>query len=152
MEKVLNDLHVKLYEELSQYCQHGINSHEDADVVNDLLASIKNIYKIKKYMKEEQGSGIERNMDYSGRMNYPNSDGNNRMMYDMGNSYGYSYLPPYYAAAMPQQEKSWLLTPKWGYSGTSKEDMMKHLSQMMEEAEDPKVKKAISECIISLDK
>lgn len=47
MEKVLDDLHVKLYEELSQYCQHGINSHEDADVVNDLLASIKNIYKLR---------------------------------------------------------------------------------------------------------
>ena len=152
MEKVLNDLHVKLYEELSQYCQHGINSHEDADVVNDLLASIKNIYKIKKYMEEEQGSEMERNMGYSGRMNYQNSGRDNRVMYEMGNSYGYSYLPPYYEAPQQRQEKSWLLTPKWGYSGTSKEDMIEHLSKMMEEAEDPKVKKAISECITSLNK
>ena len=151
MEKVLDDLHVKLYEELSQYCQHGINSHEDADVVNDLLASIKNIYKIKKYMGEEQESERGYNMDYSGRMNYQNNGGNNRVAYDMGNSYGYSYSMPYYEA--PQRpERSWLLTPKWGYSGSSKEDMVEHLTQMMEETDDPKVKKAISECITSLNK
>lgn len=144
MEKVLDDLHVKLYEELSQYCQHGINSHEDADVVNDLLASIKNIYKIKKYMGEENQDYERGNMGYSGRMDYPN---NGRSMYDMGNS----YAMPYYEAPQ-RQERSWLLTPKWGYSGSSKEEMVEHLTQMMQDTDDPKFKKAISDCITSINK
>lgn len=144
MEKVLDDLHVKLYEELSQYCQHGINSHEDADVVNDLLASIKNIYKIKKYMGEENQDYERGNMGYSGRIDYPN---NGRSMYDMGNSYAMSYYE-----APQRQERSWLLTPKWGYSGSSKEEMVEHLTQMMQDTDDPKFKKAISDCITSINK
>lgn len=150
MEKVLNDLHVKLYEELSQYCQHGIESHEDADVVNDLLASIKNIYKIKRYMEEEHESETERNMGYSGRMSYQNDGRDDRMMYDMKNSYGYSV--PYYDQ-MQRPERSWLLTPKWGgYSGASKEDMVTQLKEMMEETDKLEVKQAISDCITALNK
>lgn len=148
MEKVLNDLHVKLYEELSQYCQHGINSHEDADIVNDLLASIKNIYKIKHYMNEEKEMEMGYDEGHSNRMNYQN---NGRDMYDMRNSYGYSYGMPYYER--PQvPERSWVLTPKWGYSGTSKEDMVERLKDMMEDAKEMDVKQAISECITTLNK
>lgn len=148
MEKVLNDLHVKLYEELSQYCQHGINSHEDADIVNDLLASIKNIYKIKHYMDEEKEMEMGYDEGHSNRMNYRD---NGRDMYDMRNSYGYSYGMPYYER--PQvPERSWVLTPKWGYSGTSKEDMVERLKDMMEDAKETDVKQAISECITTLNK
>jgi hypothetical protein len=166
MEKVLNDLHVKLYEELSQYCQNGIKTHEDADVVNDLLASIKNIYKIKMYMDEEHQS----EQGYSGMPMYRNMNGNSnaRMMYDRGNSYNYdadySYGMPYYEAPR-RVEKSWLLTPQWGnsynsdmsnyktnHNGTSKEDMIEQLKQMMEQAEALQVKQAISDCITTLNK
>lgn len=93
----------------------------------------------------EENQDYERgNMGYSGRIDYPN---NGRSMYDMGNS----YAMPYYEAPQ-RQERSWLLTPKWGYSGSSKEEMVEHLTQMMQDTDDPKFKKAISDCITSINK
>lgn len=165
MEKrTIETLRTMICGELEDIAKKGINTHENLDVLKDLLESAKNLEKIEKYQgeREEKEMGMDRG--YSQRKYYIDADyqpgmGNSyarggRGMYDMGNSqrgmnYGYDggnsymYYDPRYDYSMAR-----------GYSrqGSTKEDMIKELQQMMNETTDEKVKMAIHEAVTKMNK
>ena len=53
-QKTMNALHGMLSAELDDMVKHGINNHEELDILKDLLQSLKNLYKIEKYHKERE--------------------------------------------------------------------------------------------------
>lgn len=168
MEKrTIETLRTMICGELEDIAKKGINSHENLDVLKDLLESAKNLEKIEKYQgeREEKEMGMDRG--YSQRKYYIDADyqpggmsyaRGSRGMYDMGNSqrgmnYGYNnsydngnsymYYDPKYDYPMAR-----------GYSRQSntKEDMIKELQQMMNESTDEKIKMAIHEAINKMNK
>ena len=52
-KKTMDALHGMLSAELDDMVKHGINTHEELDIVKDLLSSLKNLHKIEKYMMEK---------------------------------------------------------------------------------------------------
>lgn len=164
MEKrTIETLRTMICGELEDIAKKGINTHENLDVLKDLLESAKNLEKIEKYQgeREEKEMGMDRG--YSQRKYYIDADyqpggmsyaRGGRGMYDMGNSqrgmnYGYDssnsymYYDPRYDYTMNR-----------GYSraGNTKEDMVKELQQMMNETTDEKIKMAIHEAITKMNK
>ena len=155
--KTMETLRAMICGELDDIAKKGSLTHEQLDVLKDLLESAKNLEKIEKYQKEKED---EWNMDrgYSQRKYYIDADydpygqrhsyGRSRVMYGMdgGNSYGY-YDPRY--------DQSWPMN-RGGYSyaitGGSKMDMIGELTQMMNETSDATVKNAISEAIQKVNK
>ena len=78
-KKTIDALHGMLSAELDDMVKHGINTHEELDIVKDLLSSLKNLHKIERYMMEKMEKqeredelvtrlfsleGIERNLTY----------------------------------------------------------------------------------------
>lgn len=154
MKEVFDNLRVRLCEELDEYSRQGINSHEDLDMVKDLLESIKNIYCIKEYMDEDKmhENGDMGQNSYRMNSSYRNYPSNMYMdnSYGRGNmSYGYD---PYYDPM--HSERGYYITPTYdrGYSGDSKEDMIEKLRDMMMKADKPEMKQAIQNCITTMEK
>ena len=164
-KKTMDKLRDMICEELEEAAKGGsLKTHENLDVVKDLLESAKNIEKIEKYQREKEEHEMEYDRGYSQRkyfidadydpygpkMSYGgrdrgmdgNSYGRSRVMYDMdGHSYGW-YDPRYDM-------------PYGGYSMTmpmGKTDMVSELHQMMNEAPDEATKKVISEAITKIGK
>lgn len=177
MTEMLDNLKVQLCTELNEYSREGINSHEDLDMVKDILSSIKNIYRIKEHMdKEEWEKENERNMhvmEQKGQNTNQDMNGNSYAMrpiydmsYAMNPNYGMSYaaprridnsyagdsdFPPYRGPYFG--DRGYYITPTYGgYSGNTKEEMVEELKEMMKENDKPEVKRAISECITAIEK
>lgn len=174
-KKTMDTLRTMICGELDDIAKKGSLTHEQLDVLKDLLESAKNLEKIEKYQKEKEGEYMDMgysqrkfyiDADYNpmgpnsyarGPMNYGmdggNSYGRSRMMYDMGgNSYmdGNSYM--YYD---PRYDQGWSMARGGrGYSmtGGSKTDMVGELTQMMNETSDAAVKNAIAEAIQKMNK
>ena len=151
-KKTLDTLRTMICGELDDIAKKGIVSHENLDILKDLLESAKNLEKIEKYQNEKEEK--EMDMGYSQRKYYIDADYNPYQPMNsyarggrgMGNSYGLgadymggnSYM--YYDQGYPR-----------GYSmAGSKMDMITELSQMMAEAQDESVKKAISEAMTKI--
>ena len=52
-KKTMNALHGMLSAELDDMVKNGISTHEELDIVKDLLSSLKNLHKIEKYTMEK---------------------------------------------------------------------------------------------------
>ena len=52
-KKTMDALHGMLSAELDDMVKHGITTHEELDIVKDLLQSLKNLHKIEKYTMEK---------------------------------------------------------------------------------------------------
>ena len=154
-KKTMEALRTMVCGELDDIAKKGILSHEDLDILKDLLESAKNLEKIEKYQSEKEEKHMDMDRGYSQRKYYIDADYNpyrpsnsyaprgGRPIYDMGRSYdsgadymdGNSYIyyePPY---------------PKRGYSMASKPEMITELTKMMAETTDESVRKAITEAI-----
>ena len=150
MDKMLSDnLHMMLCRELGRFSQEGINNHNDLDMVKDLLESIKNIDKIRKY---EMGGEMQMQPQMQGMSNTGNMPYLNGPMMDnsyaRNNSYGYdpNYDPMYSQRNMGNYGNM------RGYSGASKETMIHDLKSMLDETKAADVKQAISNCISLMEK
>lgn len=154
-KKTMETLRTMICGELDDIAKKGILSHEDLDILKDLLESAKNLEKIEKYQneKEEKENGMD--MGYSQRKYYIDADYNpygptnsyargGRVMYDMGRSYdsgaGYGNSYAYYEP--PYQRRD--------YSMTGKPEVIGELAKMMSETHDESIKKAISEAISTI--
>ena len=176
-KKTMDTLRTMICGELEDIAKNGIKSHENLDILKDLLDSAKNIEKIEKYQREKEEKEHE-TMDrgYSQRKYYIDADYDPyqpsmpysrgaRPMYDMqgGNSYAvernraadtlygngnsYMYYDPMYSQAR------YPMNMGGGYSGTNNNsEAIMELKQMMAEAPDEITKKAISDAITKLNK
>lgn len=178
-KKTMDTLRTMLCGELEDIAKKGLNSHEDLDMLKDLLDSAKNLEKIDKYKREkEQAEYGEMDRGYSQRKYYIDADydpygpmqsyarGGQGM--NGGNSYGYS-MGRVYDGGSYANGNSYLTRgnsygyrePMWnepmysmarGYSMTgSKEEMIGELNQMMNEAADEKTKMAIQKAITEMN-
>ena len=154
MREVLDGLRMKFLEELEDYFKQGVSSHEDLDMVKDLLDSIEKTYCIEEYMDKDKmhENGDMGQNSYRGNSPY-RSYANDRYAdnsYGRGTmSYGYD---PYYEPM--QSERGYYIAPTYGrgYSGDSKEEMIEKLKDMMMKAEKPEMKQAIQNCITTMEK
>ena len=176
-KKTMDTLRTMICGELDDIAKKGTLTHEQLDVLKDLLESAKNLEKIEKYQKEKEESDMYMDKGYSQRkffidadynpygmnsyarggnsyMDGGNSYGRSRVMYDMGgNSYmdggnSYMYYDPRYENPMYSMARGGR-----GYSMTgSKAEMVNELTQMMNETNDATVKNAISEAITKVNK
>lgn len=168
-KKTMDTLRTMICGELEDIAKKGIVSHENLDILKDLLESAKNLEKIEKYQKEKEEKEIGMGMDtgYSQRKYYIDADYDpympvnsyargGRGNYDMGRSYGpgANYDMNSYRYYGPEYNQGWSMARGGrGYSMTnSKMDMVGELSQMMNETQDETVKKAISEAITKMNK
>ena len=153
----MEDLKDLLCAELKDYAEKGKRSGElskaDVEVIDTVLNSVKNIYKIDKYKEEMEGysedghymgegriygtsydDGMHRDGGYSyarGRGRYAKRDSMGRYSRDDGMSY---------RGGM-----------RGGYSrDDGKHYMMEQLEEMMEEAEKPAEKEALRRCMDAL--
>ena len=148
--KTMETLHMMICGELEEIAKKGsLNSHETLDILKDLAETEKNLLKIEKYEGE---MGMNEMRGYSQRKYYIDADYDprsnsykmGRSMYDMGNSY--MYQDPRYNYPMYSMNN--------GYSryGSSKEEMVSELKEMMKQTNDETIKKAISEVITKIEK
>ena len=153
----MEDLKDLLCAELKDYAEKGKRSGElskaDVEVIDTVLNSVKNIYKIDKYKEETEGysedghymgegriygtsydDGMHREGGYSyarGRGRYAKRDSMGRYSRDSGMSYRGDM--------------------RGGYSrDDGKHYMMEQLEEMMEEAEKPAEKEALRRCMDAL--
>ena len=168
-KKTMDTLRTMICGELDDIAKKGIVSHENLDILKDLLESAKNLEKIEKYQKEKEEKEMGMGMDtgYSQRKYYIDADYDpympvnsyargGRGNYDMSRSYapGANYDMNSYRYYGPEYNQGWSMARGGrGYSMTSsKMDMVGELSQMMNETQDETVKKAISEAITKMNK
>lgn len=165
-KKTIDTLRTMICGELEDIAKKGIVTHENLDILKDLLESAKNLEKIEKYQKEKEEKEMDRG--YSQRKYYIDADYNpyepmssyargGRGNYAMdGNSYGYSmgrvydggsymdgnsYMMPMYSITRGNSYAR-------GYSRHGdKQEMVMELQQMMSEATDESIKNAISDAI-----
>ena len=150
----MHDLKDLLCAELKDYAEKGKRSGElskaDVEVIDTVLNSVKNIYKIDKYKEETEGYSEDGTYMGEGRI-YGTS-------YDNGSSYarGRRYakrdsMGRYSRDAYPKDDN---MNYSRGYHGYSrdgaKEHMVEKLEDMMEEAEKPAEKEALRRCMDAL--
>lgn len=161
-KKTVDTLHMMICGELEEIAKKGTLSHETLDILKDLLQSEKDLTKIEKYGMEMEDMGYSQrkyyiDADYDPRAGVNsyrngNSYGMSRNSYRGGNSYGngngnsYMYYDPRYDYPMYSMND--------GYSrhGSSKEEMVLELKEMMKQANDESIRKAIAEVITKIDK
>ena len=137
----MEDLKDLLCAELKDYAEKGKRSGElskaDVEVIDTVLNSVKNIYKIDKYKEEMEGYSERGGSSYArGRGRYAKRDSMGRYSRD----YGMSYARDGRMGGM-----------RGGYSrDEGKHYMMEQLEEMMEEAEKPAEKEALRRCMDAL--
>lgn len=152
----MHDLKDLLCAELKDYAEKGKRSGElskaDVEVINTVLNSVKNIYKIDKYKEEMEGYSEDGTYMGEGRI-YGTSydDGMHREV-------GYSYSRDRRYAKRDSMGRysrdggmSYRGDMRGGYSrDDGKHYMMEQLEEMMEEAEKPAEKEALRRCMDAL--
>ena len=164
----MEDLKDLLCAELKDYAEKGKRSGElskaDVEVIDTVLNSVKNIYKIDKYKEEMEGysegghymgegriygtsyDGYDRGTSYArGRGRYAKRDSMGRYSRDGGMSYDDDMS---YARGGRGGNRGGM---RGGYSrDDGKHYMMEQLEEMMEEAEKPAEKEALRRCMDAL--
>lgn len=160
-KKTIDTLRTMICGELEDIAKKGIVSHENLDILKDLLESAKNLEKIEKYQDEKKEK--EMDMGYSQRKYYIDADyqppigPNSYARGGQGNSYGYS-MGRVYDGGSYMDRNSYMYNPGYepmsmysmarGYSRHgSKQEMMTELQEMMDETNDMKVKEAIQKVL-----
>ena len=161
-KKTIDTLRTMICGELEDIAKKGIVSHENLDILKDLLESAKNLEKIEKYQneKEEKEMGMDRG--YSQRKYYIDADyqppmgPNSYARGGQGNSYGYSMGRVYDGGSymnqpgydMPMYSMARGNSYMRGYSRHGdKQEMIMELQGMMDETQDIKVKEAIQKAL-----
>ena len=163
-KKTMDTLRTMICGELDDIAKKGIVTHENLDILKDLLESAKNLEKIEKYQKEK-----EMDMGYSQRKYYIDADYdpyrpmNSYARGGQGNSYGYS-MGRVYDGGSYANGNSYMYNPGYdpmsmysmargnsyarGYSRHGdKQEMINELQEMMNETQDMKVKEAIQKAL-----
>ena len=172
-KKTIDTLRTMICGELEDIAKKGIVSHENLDILKDLLESAKNLEKIEKYQDEKKEK--EMDMGYSQRKYYIDADyqppmgPNSYARGGQGNSYGYSmgrvydggsymdrnsymYYSPGYEP-MPNYSMAMGNSYARGYSRHGdKQEMMSELQEIMNETQDVKVKDAIQKVLTEMNK
>ena len=152
----MEDLKDLLCAELQEYAENGKRSGKmskaDIEVIDTVLNSVKNIYKIDKYKEEMEGYSEDNTYMGEGRI-YGTS-------YDDGmhREGGYSYARGRRYArrdSMGRYSRDGGMMYRGGMrGGYSRDDgkhyMMEQLEEMMEEAEKPAEKEALRRCMDAL--
>ena len=161
----MEDLKDLLCAELEDYAEKGKRSGElskaDVEVIDTVLNSVKNIYKIDKYKEEMEGysedghymgegriygTSYDGGSSYArGRGRYAKRDSMGRYSRDGGMSYDDDM---YYARSGRGGNRGGM---RGGYSrDDGKEYMMEQLEEMMEQAQKPAEKEALRRCMDAL--
>ena len=168
-KKTIDTLRTMICGELEDIAKKGIVSHENLDILKDLLESAKNLEKIEKYQneKEEKEMGMDRG--YSQRKYYIDADyqppmgPNSYARGGQGNSYGYSmgrvydggnsymYHPGYDPMSMYSMTGGNSYARGYSRHG-DKQEMVMELQEMMNETQDIKVKDAIQKALNEMNK
>lgn len=161
-KKTIDTLRTMICGELEDIAKKGIVSHENLDILKDLLESAKNLEKIEKYQGEKEEKQMERG--YSQRKYYIDADYDpygpvnsyGRGAMD-GNSYGYSMGRTYdggsYGYGAPMYPMTGRNSYMRGYSRHGdKQEMMMELQEMMDETQDSKVREAIQKVMNEMGK
>ena len=175
-KKTMDTLRTMICGELEDIAKKGIVSHENLDILKDLLESAKNLEKIEKYQNEKEEKEKEMDRGYSQRKYYIDADydpygpvnsygrgamGGNSYGYSMGRVYdggsymdgsnSYMYHPGYESAPMYSMNRG--NSYARGYSqGGNKQEMINELQAMMSETQDIKVKDAIQKTLNEMNK
>ena len=152
----MHDLKDLLCAELKDYAEKGKRSGElskaDVEVIDTVLNSVKNIYKIDKYKEEMEGYSEDGHYMGEGRIYGTSYD------YGMHRDGGYSYARGRRYAkrdSMGRYSRDGGMHYRGGMrGGYSRDDgkhyMMEQLEEMMEEAEKPAEKEALRRCMDAL--
>ena len=175
-KKTMDTLRTMICGELDDIAKNGIKTHENLDVLKDLLDAAKNLEKIEKYQteKEEKEMGMEVDRGYSQRKYFIDADYqpgmNSYARGGQGNSYGYSMGRVYDGGGYMGRNSymdggnSYMYYPDHempmygrnsyarGYSRTSKHEVVSELQELMNETQDAKVREAIQKTINEMNK
>ena len=152
----MEDLKDLLCAELQEYAENGKRSGKmskaDIEVIDTVLNSVKNIYKIDKYKEETEGYSEDGHYMGEGRIYGTSYDG-----YDRGTSYarGRGRYAKRDSMGRYSRDDGYMRRDGRGMrDGYSREDgkayMMEQLEDMMEDAEKPAEKEALRRCMESL--
>jgi hypothetical protein len=162
--KTKESLRAMLCEEIEAIAKKGNLTRESLDILKDLIETEKNIGKIEHYDDEKKMKEglVPYDGGYSQRKYYIDADyqpmgmsyapmGNSyarggRMTYDVDRN-SYMYMEPQY----PMADGNSMAMRGMSRTG-SKEEMVKELDEMMNEATDSKVKEAIQKAITEVNK
>lgn len=161
--KTKESLRAMLCEEIDAIAKKGNLTRESLDILKDLIETEKNIGKIEHYDMEKESSNALMMPGYSQRKYYIDADYQPGMSMAGGMSYGMgnSYMDNSYArggrTVYDVDRNSYMyMTPQSNARGMSrtgsKEDMVKELQEMMNEATDAKVRDAIQKAITEVNK
>lgn len=162
--KTKESLRAMLCEEIDAIAKKGNLTRESLDILKDLIETEKNIGKIEHYDDEKKMKEglVPYEGGYSQRKYFIDADyqPGMGMSYGMGNSYmrggrtvydidrnSYMYMEPQY----PMADGNSMAMRGMSRTG-SKEEMVKELHEMMNEATDSKVKEAIQKAITEVNK
>ena len=152
----MEDLKDLLCAELEDYAEKGKRSGElskaDVEVIDTVLNSVKNIYKIGKYKEETEGYSEDGHYMGEGRIYGTSYDG-----YDRGTSYarGRGRYAKRDSMGRYSRDDGYMRHDVRGMrDGYSRDDgkayMMEQLEDMMEDAEKPAEKEALRRCMEAL--
>jgi hypothetical protein len=160
--KTKETLRAMLCEEIEEIAKKGNLTRESLDILKDLIETEKNIGKIEHYDDEKKMKEglVPYDGGYSQRKYFIDADyqpgmGNSymrggRTVYDV-DSNSYMYMEPQYSMARGGQGGNSMAMRGMSRTG-SKEEMVKELHEMMNEATDSKVKEAIQKAITEVNK
>ena len=142
--------------ELQEYAENGKRSGKmskaDIEVIDTVLNSVKNIYKIDKYKEETEGYSEDGHYMGEGRIYGTSYDG-----YDRGTSYarGRGRYAKRDSMGRYSRDDGYMRRDGRGMrDGYSRDDgkayMMEQLEDMMEDAEKPAEKEALRRCMEAL--
>lgn len=145
----MHDLKDLLCSELEDYAEKGKKSGKmstaDIEVIDTVLNSVKNIYKIDKYKEEMEGYSEDGHYMGEGRIYGTSYDG-----YDRGASYARGRGRYAKRDSMGRYSRDGR-SMRDGYSrDDGKAYMMEQLEDMMEDAEKPAEKEALRRCMEAL--
>lgn len=146
----MEDLKDLLCAELQEYAENGKRSGKmskaDIEVIDTVLNSVKNIYKIDKYKEEMEGYSENGHYMGEGRIYGTSYDG-----YDRGTSYARGRGRYAKRDSMGRYSRDGRGMRDGGYSrDDGKAYMMEQLEDMMEDAEKPAEKEALRRCMEAL--
>ena len=152
----MEDLKDLLCAELQEYAENGKRSGKmskaDIEVIDTVLNSVKNIYKIDKYKEETEGYSEDGHYMGEGRIYGTSYDG-----YDRGTSYarGRGRYAKRDSMGRYSRDDGYMRRDVRGMrDGYSRDDgkayMMEQLEDMMEDAEKPAEKEALRRCMEAL--
>ena len=152
----MEDLKDLLCAELQEYTENGKRSGKmskaDIEVIDTVLNSVKNIYKIEKYKEETEGYSEDGHYMGEGRIYGTSYDG-----YDRGTSYarGRGHYAKRDSMGRYSRDDGYMRRDVRGMrDGYSRDEgkayMMEQLEDMMEDAEKPAEKEALRRCMEAL--